>query len=898
MIRLENLEKTYKTKADSNEVLRDITIEFPDKGFFAIVGDSGSGKTTLLNILGGLDRDYQGKYFFDGKEVKDFDDRAMDDFRNREIGFVFQDFVLVDELSVRDNILLSCQEEDEKKAEAKVDDLLRSLGLASLSKRKASLLSGGEKQRVAILRALVNSPRIVLADEPTGSLDSRNSLLIADLLKKISKDRLVIMVTHNTALAKSHADHILTMEDGRICSSDAIAVPEREEESITEEKKPFRLAFKKILRLSTSFLLAKKIKTFLTALGSSFSIFGLTLILALFSGFSVYVDDLETKTLREFPLTVEEVALPTTTLTQIDESLQNYLDNEEDVFLSDSVNPFYTTNAIDESFVKDMENLDPSLYTDMSMRTGLSFHLLAKGNQSGSLFTYSQSRTSLLESTFANTVHLSELPSFQEEIEDQYDIHGSYPQGKGEMALVIGNDNRVSQALLQAIGIESTGLDEDGNNKISFSTILEHEMKVVPNDDFYIDITDPYNPIEATGIFLERQYELQNQSLSLNDLLGKALETDFSLEAMDKETLEVFLSYVEVPDYALPLEEVDFDDPNSVEDFFLSLFQTKRLKLFREMNEEEKEDYLLDSDKGFSIKITAILKPKKGAFLPSLSSGLYYTKEFADSVEKASSARFVDENGNGRIDASEDRRCAIAKSYEDNLYLTFDGQVHLVTCSILDSPTLSSDPLTYLSNRKLFGVDNAIASITIFPKDYKAKEKILDYIDSCNERRIQEGKKALTPTDIVGMIFSNLDMVLDIVFLILILFTSISLVVTVVLIASILYASVLEKTKEIGLFRALGFSKKDVFLIFALMSLLLGLLSGILGVLLGFFATFGVNVLATSLFPSFGVDHIAFLPIYLPFLLILLSLLLSFLSALVPSLVAAKRDPVLSLRNE
>ena len=374
-------------------------------------------------------------------------------------------------------------------------------------------------------------------------------------------------------------------------------------------------------------------------------------------------------------------------------------------------------------------------------------------------------------------------------------------------------------------------------------------------------------------------------------------EAVMSREDFDEELMRKLIQYVDLPSYAKDIDSVDFTDEEAVEDFFLSLFQAKDLSLYRTMTEQEKKDYLLDKTKGLDVSITAILKPKKEAFLPSLRSGVYYTPAFAEYVLENNSPSFVDENRNGKIDPEEDHRCAIAKSYEDNIYLTFDGTGHLVTRSILDSATEGSDVEQYLTNRRFFGVDNTISSITIYPKDFQAKKKIVDYIDAYNERLMEQGKDSIKTTDLPEMIFSNLEMVLDIIFLILILFTSISLVVAVFLIASILYANVLEKTREIGLFRALGFGKRHVFFIFALMSVLLGLISGVLGVILGYLSTLAVNALAVSFFPYYGVEHIAVLPPLAAFLLVLLSIFLALLSSLVPSLVASRKDPVRSLRG-
>ncbi len=894
MIQIERLSKTYHTRQEEQKVLKDISISLPERGFIAILGDSGSGKTTLLNILGLLDRDYEGKYLFEGQDVSTLEEKDLDSFRNQRIGFVFQDFVLVEELSVRDNILLSFSGKGRKEGEKRVDALLSSIGLTNFGKRKVKNLSGGEKQRVAILRALVNSPRVILADEPTGALDIRNSKIVADILKSVSNDRLVVMVTHNRELADHYADMIIRIVDGK---TETERQPAPQVDTSREARDhSFSMAVGKILSLAFSFLFSKKVKTVLTAVGSSISIFGLALILAIYAGFQTYVGNLEGLVLKEVPLVIEEIALPSFNLSPTAFENTSTRD-DENVYLTSTYNAMYRTNAITDDFVDYMERIDPELISDMNMRNGLAFNLVSTSDKTGNVVTMSKGKDSFLSTVFSEEINIKELPSFTNDILEQYDVYGSYPDEAGEMIVVIGGDNTIGAPILSTLGIDQPTKSDDGSETIDFSSILDHKMKLIPNDDYYIDITDPYNPIETTGIFLKRQYDLQNEGLSLTNLLDIGLSADMSRDDLDEETMQELLKYIDLPEYAIDIDTVDFDNEDQVEDFFLSLFKTKDLKLYRTMDDKEKKDYLEDPEKGLEVRFSAILKPKKEAFLPSLRSGIYYTSSFADYVREKNSPAFVDENGNGKIDAEEDHRCAIAKSYEDNLYITFDGTGHLVTRQILDSPTEGSNPTQYLSDRRFYGVENAISSITIYPKDFQAKEEIVDYIDAYNEKLSEQGKPTIATTDLPEMIFSNLEMVLDIIFLILILFTSISLVVSVILIASILYSNVLEKTREIGLFRALGFGKKHVFAIFACMSVILGMISGVLGVLLGYLSTFAVNAMAVHFFPYYGVEHIAALPAYQGILLVLLSIVLSLLSSLVPSLVASRRDPVRSLRG-
>ena len=890
MITLSHVRKAYRFSGRESLVLRDIDFRLPERGLVAIVGDSGSGKTTLLNILGGLDRDYEGEVLFDGRDLKSLDEKERNVYRNRNVGFVFQDFVLVDELTVEENILLPCGSK-RKEAKAELPQLLMSVGLEGFERRLAKNLSGGEKQRVAILRALVNKPRMILADEPTGALDKNNSRQIASILKDVSKTRLVVMVTHNDALAKEFSDLIIKIEDGVAVQDGAILTDSVATSDF--DKAPLHVGLLQLLKIAATFLFSHRLKTLLASLGTAFSIFGLSLIMAVYSGFGTYIGDLEGQLLKQIPLVIEDFALPSIGLANFGGD-ENYVENDGFVSVDDSLNNLYVANDIDDAFIEHLENMDPSLYDDLKMRNGISFHLVGESQKTASLLTFSQSRESFLDATFSHTSTLRELPSFTDEIEEQYDLlEGEYPTGENDLVLVLGKDNSASSISLTSLGLDDFAI-RDGETVLDFDRILSQEWTLIPNEDFYKDITDPYNPIEKTGVFLKRQYDLVNDSLRLGDFLSIGLPDD--VDDITKEEAEKLLEFVEIPETAIDIDTVDFSDEDSIEDFFLSLFQTKRLSLFREMNEAEKRSYC-NEGRGRTIRISGILKAKEDSFLPSLRGGLYYTSAFADAVERENSPSFVDENGDGKITADEDHRTPIAKAFEDHFYVSYDGLFHPTYCSILDSPTETEDVQDYFSERELYGTENRVSSISIYPKSFQDKERILSYIGEFNAERRKQGKGDIVVTDLPETIFSNLEMVLDIVFLVLVLFTGISLLVAVILVSTILYSHVTERTREIGLFRAVGFSKMSVFGLFAIASLLIGLLGGFLGLVLCYIVSAFVNIGASSLFPTYGLGSLASLPFPIALLVLVFALLLSFLSAIAPSLFAARKDPVRSLRD-
>ncbi len=891
-IQLIHLEKSYPEGKGQTRILKDLSFSFGRKGLTSLLGNSGSGKTTLLNILSTLDTDYQGQYLFQGVDTRTFSEEEKDFFRNQRIGFVFQESRLLEDFTVEENILLVANEKDSTLLKKRMENLLARVHLRGKEKKKAKDLSGGEKQRVSIVRALINDPEILLADEPTGSLDLENGIEVMDILKEIGKDRLVLLVTHNQELAKSYSDRILSIQDGKVeevQKEESDAEEEDGKEKKKERKGRFSFSFRKLFHLCSSFLLAKKLKTALVSIGSAIAILGLGLVLSVSAGFQNYIGKLEGRLLSQIPLTIEKVAMENMTLNNFLSS--DYVEDEKKLSVTSSLNQFYHINTITEDFTSFVMGMDEELFRDRQVTQSLDFRLLTT-NRAGNVVTYEQSPATYLESVFSENLGLKQLLDDKELLLQSYDlIAGSYPEEETDLVLVLPEDNCLSESLLSDLGLDFFTKEEE-KTYLAYDKVLEKRWSLVKNDDYYIDITDESKTIEESGIFLKRDYKLREDNLSLLSLTDMNLNVDF--EDISKEDFENLLSYVEIPKgVTIDLEDIDFQGKDDLRKTFLSLFQVKEFQTYRTMNEEEKRAYLQEG-KGKEVRISGILKVKKDSFLSPLRGGIYYLPEFLSLVQEENAPTPQDENNNGVIDPAEDKRSKIAKSYENNLYLTYDGNVHVHTRTILNESVYDDDIESYVEKRLAYGVETGITGFYLFPKDFQSKEKILSQIEKYN----RENATDIQVTDLTETVFSNVEMLIDIILSVLTILTSVSLFVAVILIASILYSNVLERTKEIGLFRALGARKRDVGNVFRLMSVFIGLFSGALGILLTY-ATGGIlNLVLSSLMPSYQLESLFALPLWQALLLLLFSILLSYLSSLVPSFLASRKDPIRSLKEE
>ena len=757
MLELKKIKKDYKTGDFIQHALKNIDLSFRENEFVAILGPSGSGKTTLLNIIGGLDRYTTGDLIIDGKSTKKFKDKDWDAYRNHAVGFIFQSYNLISHISVLENTMMgmTLSGVSFRERKRKALELLDRVGLKDHAYKKPNQLSGGQMQRVAIARALANDPKIILADEPTGALDSKTSMQIMELIKEISKDKLVIMVTHNKELAENYASRIVNMKDGEIIG-DSNPIDDNVKTGNLKITKT-SMSFLTALKLSFENIKTKKGRTILTSFASSIGIIGIALILSLSNGFNIEVENFEQDSLSQSPIMI------TNQTVQMDENTLNELkgDNEKEKYPSEKMvyskndisDTIIHTNKITDDYVNYIDKMDMDNISGISYLKGTNTILLSKN---GDDYKFLNDNSS----SFTNNI-LPYSPS-DSLIDKNYDVLAGKVTDEAGLVLFVDSYNRISSSLL-----ESLGLDESA----SFEDILNKEIKVIFNDDYY-----------------------------------KKINGNFIVE-----------------------------------------------------NDLEK---LYDSEESVSIKIMAIVRGKEDKELITGSSGLYYTSALAGEV------------------ISKNKDSLIVKEQQKLDY-------NVLTHQKFDENTTKDSVLGYL------GADVLPMAIYIYPKDFDTKDKITDYLDEYNDGKNEED--VIQYTDMAEMISSLSGNIMDAITIVLIAFSSISLVVSSIMIGIITYISVLERTKEIGVLRALGARKKDITRVFNAETFIIGVFSGLLGVAIAYLLTIPTNKIIEDLSGLAGVAKLN--PIH-SIILIIISLTLTVIGGFIPSKMASRKNPVEALRTE
>lgn len=770
MLRLKDIKKSYAVGDFMQNALNGVTVSFRKNEFVAILGPSGSGKTTLLNIIGGLDRYDIGDLVINGKSTKNFKDSEWDAYRNNSVGFVFQSYNLIGHISVVQNIELSLTLSGVSKAirRKKAMDALTLVGLKEHAKKKPSQLSGGQMQRVAIARALVNDPDIILADEPTGALDSETSIQILDLIQNIAKDKLVIMVTHNKEIATKYANRIINLQDGEIVGDTNPFI----EELSDKEKYSFKktaMSFFTALSLSFNNIMTKKGRTILTAFASSIGIIGIALILALSNGFDKQVKNFEEETMSAFPIMISQSAmnvdydqLQTMRNQYIFGSADDYPDIKAVYPYDPSQSSMRHTNNITEEYISYVENIDPSLVSGLQYSRAINFNLMIKKNGDVGILSSSDIRFSVIPKNLDNN-SLSI-------IETNYDLlSGKYPESMYELVLVVDQKNRVNVKILESLGLDSS------LETISFDKILGIQFHLVMNDDLYVPFNDHF-----------------------------IVNSDF---------------------------QAVYDSKNSV-----------------------------------TLNICGIVREKDNATMPILDTGVAYTEELVTYVmENAKNSEVVQKQMN----------------VEYNVF------------SILGP----ASPLAQMEKDRLLQVLGATAvpyAISIYPRDFDSKDEVLAYLDAYNVKQ-ENPEDEIIYTDLANMVTTLSGNIMDAITYVLIAFSSISLVVSVIMIGIITYISVLERTKEIGVLRALGARKKDITRVFNAETFIIGMFSGAIGIFIARLLIFPTNIILKNLS---NLDNVAVMNPLHALTLILISVALTVLGGTIPARLASKRDPVEALRSE
>ena len=841
MLQLQHISKVYHTANQEFHALKDISIRFRENEFVSILGQSGSGKTTLLNIIGGLDQYTSGDLLIQGKSTKQFKDRDWDSYRNHTIGFVFQSYNLIGHQTALSNVEIAMTLSGVSKAERKkrAIEALERVGLKDHLYKKPSQMSGGQMQRIAIARALVNNPKVVLADEPTGALDSETSVQIMELLKDIAKERLVIMVTHNPELAKTYSTRIVQVLDGNILSDSNPYEPTKEKIQDDIQFTKTKMSFMTALALSFNNLLTKKGRTFLTAFAGSIGIIGIALILALSNGVSDYVKKVQEDTLVSLPLTISEQNQSNLLATSPDLSEKPYKDNNElgvNTVLTKLLKKQIGKNdlASFKNYLEENASQVEDLTKDVRYQYNLQPYIYASDTSDGP--------KSILPSTLADELEISnqtmkgylhnidywsELSSDTNMLESQYDVlEGRLPKDKSEIVLIADENNEISDLLLYSLRIKDPSelndakkLDELGSQTYQYSDFIGKTFKAVVNTNRFVKENNQWiNKIDDKS-YIKTQIE-NGLELKIVGVLRQKEGTRSSVNS-----------------------------PSGGMAYTSALI-----------------DYTSDQ-----IQNSDIVKEQEAN--PTIN--VFTGKEFAKDPKPFNSADLTEEEKIQLAKMTPEQQAQYVQQYNDNLAATYEE--NLAKLGVIDK----SKP----------------AAIEFYTSSFQQKQELKDFINAYNTAKKDAGEddKVLAYSDDIQTIMSSITTMVGVITTVLVGFVAISLIVSSIMIAIITYISVLERTKEIGILRAMGASKKDIRRIFTAETAIEGFISGVLGIAITILATFPINAIVAQ---TTKVDGVAQLPWDAALILIGISIVLTVLAGLIPSRIAAKKDPVESLRSE
>ena len=894
MLELNDIKKDYVSGSTTVSALKGINLRFRDCEFVSILGQSGCGKTTMLNIIGGLDKYTSGDLKINGVSTKNYKDRDWDFYRNNSIGFVFQSYNLIPHQTVLSNVELALTLSGVSKAERKkrAIEALEKVGLGEQIHKKPNQMSGGQMQRVAIARALVNNPDILLADEPTGALDTETSIQIMELLKEISKDRLIIMVTHNPELAKDYSTRIVRLLDGVITDdSDPYSLEDMEADIRAKEAAKVKTSEKKIkksgkkqktsmsfftaLSLSFNNLMTKKTRTILTAFAGSIGIIGIAMILSISNGIQLYIDRVQRDTLSSYPITLQAEAIDISSMVS---SMTGNSDSEEHedkskIYSNDIMGDMINTmvkevksNNLSE-FKKYIENGSSdikSYVSDIQYSYDVPLNIYMKDTSNGveqlnpstmfdSIYGEGATSTSSAMSSgmgmgmFSNSSVWNQLLGNQQVLDEQYDVlAGHWPEKFNEVVLVADKNNEVDDTLY------SLGFKDPEEVRTLFKKMMVGESYETKKDISYT--------------------------------FDEILDTEFKL--------------------VMPTDMYKYNDVTGTWDDY------------------SKDDKYMTNvvNNGTDIKVCGIIRPNDDAVSTSLSSGIGYTAKLTEYI--------IEEVKNSEIakaqlaDTSVDVFTGVPFDNDRNTEITMDdvnaymatlspeesAQMQAMTSGMSDDQILQlfsaslkarTTDATLDSNKSKLGITDldTPSQIDIYATDFDSKEKVQNIIKDYNKLQQDDGKEenVINYTDYVGIMMSSVSTIINAISYVLIAFVAISLIVSSIMIGIITYISVLERTKEIGVLRSIGASKKDVSRIFNAETLIEGFVSGALGIVVTLLLCIPANALIKHLT---DISNVAQLPVAGGVILIIISMFLTFIAGLIPAKLAAKKDPVVALRSE
>lgn len=867
MLQLKNITKNYLSGDNEVQALKGIDIEFRENEFVSILGQSGCGKTTLLNIIGGLDRYTSGDLIINGKSTKEFKDKDWDTYRNHSVGFVFQSYNLIPHQTVLANVELALTISGVGKAERKKKaiEALQKVGLGDQINKKPNQMSGGQMQRVAIARALVNDPDILLADEPTGALDSKTSVQVMEILKEISKDRLIIMVTHNPELAKKYSSRIVKLLDGKIIDDSNPYKSSEEDVKKARNKKDksgkASMKFTTAVRLSLNNLMTKKGRTFLTSFAGSIGIIGIALILSLSHGMQSYINRVEEDTLSSYPLTIQEASIDVTSMLEAmmgngekEEHNDNKIYSRPIVNnILETVSTKLQTNNLEE-FKKYLESGDTNIkdyINAIQYEYNLNLNIYKQNEDKtyqqvnpskvfdelgfGEMMESRQSASSMMSSSMAMTQTdvWTEMLDNQNLLQSQYDVlAGNWPTKYNEVVLIVDENNEISDYTLYSLGIKDIKELNESMEKIknkekveagesesySYDDLLNYKFKILLNTDYYKKSGNAWQ-------------DMSNDDEYMKNVVDNAEEiTIVGIIKPNKET--VSSSGAGMIGY------------------------TKELK-----------EYVINK-----INETEIVKEQKENPNINVFTGIEFPENQNSSFDYS---QLTDEQRMYMATLSEAELAELMKNYAENSTATYDS--NLSTLGVVDL--------------------NKPSTINIYQKDFESKDMITTRISEYNDKQTNDGKEenVITYTDIVGVMMSSVSTIINVISYVLIAFVGISLVVSSIMIGIITYISVLERTKEIGILRSIGASKKDVSRVFNAETLIIGLVAGLIGIVVTLLLNIPINMIIKSIV---GISNISKLPTAGAIILVVISVGLTMIAGLIPARFAAKRDPVEALRTE
>lgn len=986
MLEIRNIVKDYETGSETVHALKGVSIAFRESELVSILGQSGCGKTTLLNIIGGLDQYTSGDLIINGQSTKQYKSADWDIYRNHSVGFIFQSYNLIPHQSVLSNVELALTLSGVSKAERRrrAKEALEKVGLGNQLNKRPNQMSGGQMQRVAIARALVNDPDILLADEPTGALDSETSIQIMELVKEIAKDRLVIMVTHNPELAEKYSTRIVKLLDGQIVGDSDPFDPAKEpahsevrKSEVTKGQKT-SMSFLTALSLSKNNLMTKKGRTFLTSFAGSIGIIGIALILSLSNGVQEYINSVERSTLASFPVSIQHETVDYTSLMT---SMMNVRDNAEEnrdpdrIYTNDistemmktMLSEMQTNNlaefkeylesdpdGISASIEEIQYSYDSNLYIYGHSADGDIMQINPSTVMSAMMGQSMADNVSQMTNTYSSLMGSSSMSSYDafrellstDMLKTEYEVlAGRLPEAYNEVVVLVTDRNELSDVTLYTLGLrdqdelegmmssvmagESFDLDT-GDLSFSYDDLMGMEFSMLTAPEFYQKNDDgTWTDMRSDSEFMEQAAENglklkvvgilkpDADSLISSTNSGGIGYTHALTEYMIDKTnsSELVKAQKENPDVDV-FTGIEF--PKADEDEEQPMSQSEAMEMLAGMLTEEQRTKLNEgimaalteeqqaqiqsammgmvSDEQMNSIMMGVLTPEQ---LTQLQSGADVNSLLTDAQKAQMSAQIaasLTAEQNAELSAMMNGMADPTKMYTIFMQVLTTDQLRQLMDMTKEPETTDA---TYDGNLKLLGVAELSepSSMKIYATDFESKEKITQLIEKYNDSKIADDNQAdvINYTDYVGLMMSSVSDIINSISYILIAFVAISLIVSSIMIGIITYISVLERTKEIGILRAMGASKRDISNVFNAETLIVGFSAGVIGIAVTLLLNIPINIIIENIT---GIANVALLPWQGGVILVVISMLLTLIAGLVPAGVAAKKDPVEALRTE